>query len=90
MQQLLMKPGDPNTLYATAYGVIGLFRSSDAGEHWAFVSDKAWANNNEVRGRSAAPRLALRLYPQRSHAFARRRRHLDHVDAEQVAGAGRA
>ena len=47
MQQLFMKPGDPNTLYATAYGVIGLFRSDDAGEHWAFVSDKAWANNNE-------------------------------------------
>ena len=48
MQQLLMKPGDSNTLYATAYGVIGLFRSTDAGEHWAFVSDKPWANNNEV------------------------------------------
>ena len=47
MQQLLMKPGDPSTLYATAYGVIGLFRSTDAGEHWAFVSDKAWANNND-------------------------------------------
>ena len=48
MQQLFMKPGDPNTLYATAYGVIGLFRSTDAGEHWAFVSDKPWANNVEV------------------------------------------
>jgi photosystem II stability/assembly factor-like uncharacterized protein len=47
MQQLFMRPGDPNTLYATAYGVIGLFRSTDAGEHWAFVSDKAWANNSE-------------------------------------------
>ena len=47
IDQLLMKPGDPNTLYATAYGVIGLFRSDDAGEHWAFVSDKAWANNNK-------------------------------------------
>ncbi len=48
VQQLLMKPGDPSTLYATAYGVIGLFRSSDAGEHWSFVSDKVWANNNKV------------------------------------------
>jgi photosystem II stability/assembly factor-like uncharacterized protein len=48
MQQLFMKPGDPTTLYATAYGVIGLFRSTDAGEHWAFVSDKAWANNTDV------------------------------------------
>ena len=48
MQQLLMKPGDPDTLYATAYGVIGLFRSSDAGAHWAFVSDKPWANNNNI------------------------------------------
>ena len=42
-----MKPGDPNTIYASAFGVIGLFRSDDAGEHWAFVSDKAWANNNK-------------------------------------------
>jgi photosystem II stability/assembly factor-like uncharacterized protein len=48
LQQLFMKPGGPNTLYATAYGVIGLFRSTDAGEHWAFVSDKPWANNNAV------------------------------------------
>ena len=48
MQQLFMKPGDLNTLYATAYGVIGLFRSTDAGEHWAFVSDKPWANNTDV------------------------------------------
>ena len=46
MQQLLMKPGDPNTLYATAYGVSGLFRSTDAGEHWAFVTDKVSANAN--------------------------------------------
>ena len=48
MQQLLMKPDDPDTLYATAYGVNGLFRSDDAGEHWAFVSDKIWANNNDI------------------------------------------
>ncbi len=34
--QLLMKPGDPNTLYASAYNV-GLFRSEDAGEHWSFL-----------------------------------------------------
>jgi hypothetical protein len=45
--QLLMKPDDPSTLYAQAYGVIGLFRSDDAAEHWALVSDKAWANNNK-------------------------------------------
>ena len=49
MQQLLMKPGDPpnnNTLYAAAYGVRGLFRSTDAGEQWAFVTDKVSANAN--------------------------------------------
>ena len=46
MQQLLMKPGDPTTLYASAYGVTGLFRSTDAGEHWAFVSRQGWANAN--------------------------------------------
>lgn len=47
IRQLLMKPGDPNTIYALAYGVIGLFRSTDAGEHWTLVSDKVWSNNNE-------------------------------------------
>ena len=47
IEQLLMKPGDPDTLYATSYGVTGLFRSDDAGEHWALVTDQASANNNE-------------------------------------------
>jgi photosystem II stability/assembly factor-like uncharacterized protein len=46
MLQLLMKPDDPNTLYAAAYGVKGLFRSTDAGEHWTFVTDKVWPNAN--------------------------------------------
>lgn len=46
MQQLLMKPGDPDTLYAAAYGVTGLFRSTDAGEQWTFVTDKVGANAN--------------------------------------------
>jgi photosystem II stability/assembly factor-like uncharacterized protein len=36
--QVLMKPGDPNTLYAVAY-LVGLFRSRDAGEHWKFIND---------------------------------------------------
>ncbi len=35
--ELLMKPGDPNTLYALAYDV-GLFRSDDAGANWHFLS----------------------------------------------------
>jgi hypothetical protein len=37
VHQLLMKPGDPATLYAPAYGLIGLFRSTDAGESWKFT-----------------------------------------------------
>ena len=51
VRQIMMKPGDPDTLYAVAYGVVGLFRSRDAGEHWAYVSDVVGINN----GRSAAP-----------------------------------
>jgi photosystem II stability/assembly factor-like uncharacterized protein len=47
ISQLFLRPGDSNTIYASAFGVIGLFRSDDAGENWAFVSNKAWANNNE-------------------------------------------
>jgi photosystem II stability/assembly factor-like uncharacterized protein len=41
--QILMKPGDPNTLYALAYDV-GLFRSKDAGEHWSFIWGNVIAN----------------------------------------------
>ena len=37
VNQILMKPGDPNTLYAVASGINGLFRSRDAGEHWTHV-----------------------------------------------------
>jgi hypothetical protein len=37
VRQLLMKPGDPSTLYAPAYGLVGLFRSTDAGESWTHV-----------------------------------------------------
>ena len=46
--QLFMKPGDPDTLYATAPGVVGLFRSDDAGDHWAVVSDKVWGNGSKI------------------------------------------
>ena len=37
VNQILMKPGDPDTLYAPAYRIHGLFRSTDAGEHWAYA-----------------------------------------------------
>ncbi len=37
----------PDTLFAAAYGVVGLFRSRDAGEHWAFVSDVVGINNGK-------------------------------------------
>ena len=37
VRQLLMKPGDPSTLYAPAYGLVGLFRSTDAGASWTHV-----------------------------------------------------
>ena len=37
VHQLLMKPGDPNTLYAPAYGLAGLFRSTDAGASWQYT-----------------------------------------------------
>ena len=38
VDNILMKPGDPATLYADANGA-GLFRSQDAGENWTFVSN---------------------------------------------------
>jgi photosystem II stability/assembly factor-like uncharacterized protein len=45
--QILMKPGAPNTLYAPAYGIVGLFRSQDAGENWAYVSADVSINNGK-------------------------------------------
>ena len=44
---LLMKPGDPNTLYALAYRV-GLFRSRDAAEHWTYVSSDLGIGNPKL------------------------------------------
>jgi hypothetical protein len=45
--QLLMKPGDSNTLYALAYDV-GLFRSDDAGANWHFTSADVIGNADFV------------------------------------------
>jgi photosystem II stability/assembly factor-like uncharacterized protein len=47
VRQILMKPGDPSTLYASAYGIVGLFRSQDAGEHWTYVSAAVAINNGK-------------------------------------------
>jgi hypothetical protein len=46
--ELLMKPGDPNTLYALAYDV-GLFRSIDAGASWQFTSADVIGNADFVQ-----------------------------------------
>jgi photosystem II stability/assembly factor-like uncharacterized protein len=62
ISQLFLRPGDSNTVYAAAFGVIGLFRSDDAGENWAFVSNKAWANNNKF--------AVDQLHPNDVYAFA--------------------
>jgi hypothetical protein len=48
VRQLLMKPGDPNTLYAPAYGLIGLFRSTDAGENWKYVGADLFLGNYKL------------------------------------------
>jgi photosystem II stability/assembly factor-like uncharacterized protein len=45
--QILMKPDDPDTLYASAREITGLFRSDDAGEHWAHVSAAVGINNGK-------------------------------------------
>jgi hypothetical protein len=47
VRQLLIKPDDPNTLYALAYGV-GLFRSDDAGANWHFTSANVIGNADFV------------------------------------------
>ncbi len=45
VNQLMMKPNDPDTLYASAYGIVGLFRSKDAGEHWTHIGEQVSINN---------------------------------------------
>jgi len=47
VRQILMKPGAPNTLYAPAYGAVGLFRSQDAGEYWTYISADVIINNGK-------------------------------------------
>jgi len=37
VHQILMKPGDPSTLYASANGLRGLFRSTNAGASWQYT-----------------------------------------------------
>ncbi len=56
VRQLLMKPGDPDTLYALAYDV-GMFRSTDAGEHWTFTNANVIGNADFVIDPSTPGRL---------------------------------
>ena len=48
VRQLLMKPGDPTTLYAPAYGLVGLFRSQDAGQSWQYVGGSLTLGNYKL------------------------------------------
>jgi len=47
VHQVLMKPGDPSTLYAPAYGIVGLFRSRDAGETWTHIGADVFISNGK-------------------------------------------
>ncbi len=44
INEIVINPKDPNTLYASSYGE-GLFRSRDAGENWEFVFSNGYASN---------------------------------------------
>jgi len=63
--QILLKPGDPNTVYVMASGV-GLFRSRDAGENWKFISND-WGNVDFV----VDPHRPSRLYFERYNGLYR-------------------
>lgn len=47
VRQVMLKPGDPNTVYARAFGV-GLFRSQDAGESWRVIRNDLHGNSYSV------------------------------------------
>lgn len=48
VRQILMKPGDPNTLYAMAYGIVGGFRSTDAGDNWTYIPADAGVGDGRL------------------------------------------
>ena len=48
VRQIVMKPGDPDTLYAPAYGLVGLFRSTDAAATWQYVGGDVKLGNNDL------------------------------------------
>jgi photosystem II stability/assembly factor-like uncharacterized protein len=47
VRQILLKPGDPTTLYAPANRMVGLFRSTDAGGHWTHVGADVFVNQGK-------------------------------------------
>jgi photosystem II stability/assembly factor-like uncharacterized protein len=55
VRQLLMKPGDPDTLYASSYNITGLFRSDDAGEHWSHIGVQIMVGNGRFAVDPAHP-----------------------------------
>ena len=57
-----MKPGDPHTLYAPAYGIHGLFRSTDAGEQWSYTGADLPIGNGALAIDPTHARPALRLH----------------------------
>ena len=57
VRQILMKPGDPSTLYAPAYGLVGLFRSTDAGATWQYMGGGLSLGNRSPS--TPSTRLAL-------------------------------
>jgi hypothetical protein len=55
VRQLFMKPNDPSTLYAFAYGLHGLFRSTDAGASWTYTGGSLALDNYKVAVTPAQP-----------------------------------
>ena len=86
VRQILMKPGDPNTLYAPAYGLVGLFRSTDAAATWQYVGGDLKLGNNDLAVDPQAPSLAVGVHRRRRGALDRRGRHLDDPHGAHVAG----
>jgi photosystem II stability/assembly factor-like uncharacterized protein len=62
--QILMKPGDPNTLYARV-DEVGEFRSHDAGETWQFI------DNEQSNDFVSDPNNPSRLYSYRAYGLLR-------------------
>ena len=85
VDHIFMKPNDPSTLYAFAYGLHGLFRSTDSGASWQYTGGNLALDNYKAAVTPAQPDSDLRLHLPGGRTLQERRRHLERGLARPLA-----